>query len=112
LGRIFDVTTFALVNVQQQNVKRLTSTREEGSSEENNGLLSLNVQHDVHLGTTVVRFLQREFNEVGGKKHALRSVKTWPKSPEIHNTENIGIGCGDGLTADSASSNFSNRRSI
>jgi hypothetical protein len=49
-------------------VKRLTSERQEDSSEENNGLLSLSVQPHVHLGTVVVRFLHREFNE-GGKTH-------------------------------------------
>jgi len=46
-------------------VKCLPSARQKGSSGENNGLLSLNVQHDVHLGTIVVRLLQREVNEVG-----------------------------------------------
>jgi hypothetical protein len=50
----------ALVNVEQQSVKGLKSARQKGSSGENNGLPWLNVQHDVQLGTILVRFLQRE----------------------------------------------------
>ena len=60
-------------------MKCLKSARQKGSSGKNNGLPSLNVQHDVQLGTILVRFLQRESKKVG-KSHVLRSVTNWPKA--------------------------------